>query len=121
MIYLFIMFFIFEFIAVSLLCYIIFLFDKKVLALSEKIKVNRHTFKFKLRVLYDMANRCKIWVKCQKREIEEQQRKFFRRIIKSVLISLAILFFQNTRFRKKILFIELMLILYDTLRADCRI
>ena len=121
MMYLFIIFFILEFIVVSMLCYGIYILDKKVLALSEKIKVNRHTFKFKLRALYDMANKCKIWVKCQKREIEERQKRLLRSILKTVLISLALFFFQKTRFRKKILFVELLLILYDTLRADCRI
>ena len=121
MLYLFVIFFILELIVVSMLCFGIYVLDKKVLALSEKIKVNRHTFKFKLRVLYDTANRCKLWIKCQKRNIEEQQRKFFRKIIKSLLIGLALFFFQKTKFKNKILFIELLLILYDTLRADCRI
>ena len=121
MVYLFIIFFILEVIVVSILCYGLYVLDKKVLALSEKIKVNRHTFKFKLRALYDTTNKCKIWVKCQKRELEEQRRKFFRRIIKSILIALALFYFKKTKFKKKILFIELLLILYDTLRADCRI
>ena len=104
-----------------MLCYGIYVLDRKVLALSEKIKVNRHTFKFKLRALYDLANKSKLWVKCQKRGIEEKQRQLLRRIIKSILISLAFFFFQKTKFRNKILFIELLLILYDTLKADCRI
>ena len=121
MLYLIVICFILEFIVVTMMCCAILVLDRKVLALSEKINVNRHTLKFKLRVLYDTANRCKIWVKCKKRKLEEQRRRFFRKIIKTLLIWLALLVFQKTNFRKKILFIELVLILYDTLRADCRI
>lgn len=119
MIYLFVIFFILEFIVVSMLCYGIYLLDKKVISLSEKFKVNRHTLKFQLRVLYDNANRFKLKIRCQKRAIEEQRRKFLRKLIKGILLSIALFFFQKTRFRKKILFVELLLILYDTLKADC--
>ena len=119
MIYLFVIFFILEFIVVSMLCYGIYLLDKKVISLSEKFKVNRHTLKFQLRVLYDNANRFKLKIRCQKRAIEEQRRKFLRKLIKGVLLSIALFFFKKTRFRKKILFVELLLILYDTLKADC--
>lgn len=119
MIYLFVIFFILEFIVISMLCYGIYLLDKKVIALSEKFRVNRHTLKFQLRVLYDNANRFKLKIRCHKRAIEEQRRRFLRRLIKGLLISVAFLFFEKTRFRKKILFVELLLILYDTLKADC--
>ncbi|MBR1680588.1 hypothetical protein IJ707_02230 [bacterium] len=121
MIYLFVIFFILEFIVVSMICYGIYVLDRKVIALSETFKVNRHTLKFQLRALYDTANRFKLKVKCQKRAIEEQRRLFIRKMIKGILISMALFFFKKTRFRKKILFVELLLVLYDTLRADCRI
>lgn len=121
MVYLFAIFFILEFIVVSMICYGLYVLDKKVVAVSEKFKVNRHTLKFQLRAMYDTANRFKIKVKCQKRVLEEQRRKFVRRFLRGILISIALFFFKKTRFRKKILFVELLLILYDTLRADCRI
>jgi len=121
MIYLFVIFFILEFIVITMLCYGIYLLDKKVIAISEKFKVNRHTLKFQLRALYDNANRLKITIKCQKRALEEKRRKFFRKLIKGILISITLFFFKRTKFKKKILFVELLLILYDTLRADCRI
>lgn len=121
MVYLFAIFFILEFIVISMLCYALYVFDKKIIAISEKFKVNRHTLKFQLRNLYDYANKFKLQVKCQKRILEEKRRKFFRKIIKGILISIVLFFFKKTKFRKKILFVELLLILYDTLRADCRI
>ncbi|MBR2525226.1 hypothetical protein IKE67_02045 [bacterium] len=121
MVYLFAIFFILEFIVISMLCYVIYVFDKKVIALSEKFKVNRHTLKFQLRGLYDNANKFKLQVKCQKRALEEQRRRFFRKLIRGILISIILFFFKETKFKKKILFVELLLILYDTLRADCRI
>lgn len=121
MIYIFVIFFILELIVVSMICYGISVLDKKVLALSEKIRVNRHTLKFRLRATYDIANKFRIWIRCQKREFEAKRRDFIRGIIKGLLISIAIFFFQKTRFRKKLLFAELLLVLYDTLRADCRI
>lgn len=104
-----------------MLCYGIYILDKKIIAFSENIKVNRHTLKFQLRVLYDTINRLKLKIKCKKRALEEQRRKFLRKIIKSTLLSIAFFFFKKTRFRKKILFIEFLLVLYDILRADCRI
>lgn len=121
MVYLFVIFFILELIVVSMICYGIMVLDKKVLKMSEKFKVNRHTLKFRLRAIYDISNRGKIWIRCQKREFEIRRRKFFRGVIKSLLLSVAIFFFQKTRFRKKVLLIEFLLVLYDTLRADCRI
>ncbi len=121
MIYLFVIFFILELIVVSMLCYGIVVLDKKVIAISESFKVNRHTLKFQLRVLYDTANRFKLQVKCQKRELDRKRKLFIRKIIKSILISIALFFFKKTRFKKKILLVELLLVLYDTLRADCRI
>jgi len=110
-----------EFIVVSMICYGIYILDKKVIALSEKFKVNRHTLKFQLRALYDTANRFKLKVKCQKRAIEAQRRIFIRKMLKGLMLSIALFFFKRTRFRKKILFVELLLVIYDTLRADCRI
>ena len=121
MVYLFVIFFILELIVVSMLCYSIYVLDKKVQRISENFKVNRHTLKFKLRAVYDSANKFKLWIRCQKRDFELRQRWFIRKIIKISLISIAIFFFQKTQFRKKILFIEFLLILYDTLKADCRI
>ena len=102
-------------------CYALYILDKKVIAISENFKVNRHTLKFQLRGLYDNANKFKIQIKCKKRALEEQRRKFFKKLIRGILISIAFFFFKKTKFKKKILFIELLLILYDTLRADCRI
>ena len=121
MIYLFAMFFILELIVVTMFCYGIYLLDKKVIAISEKFKVNRHTLKFQLRALYDIANRFKLKVRCQKRILEEKRRMFIRKMIKGLLITVTLFFFERTRFKKKVLFIELLLVLYDTLRADCRI
>lgn len=121
MIYIFVIFFILELIVVSMICYGISVLDKKVRNLSEKIKVNRHTLKFRLRATYDIANKFKLWIRCQKRAFLMKRNRFIRRLLKGVLISIAFFFFQKTRFRKKILFIELLLILYDTLRADCKI
>lgn len=119
MVYLFVIFFILEFIVLSMLCYGIYLLDKKVISISEKFKVNRHTLKFQLRSLYDGANRFKLQIRCQKRALEEKRRQFIRKIIKGLMISMALFFFKKTHFRKKILFVELLLILYDTLKADC--
>ena len=121
MIYLFAIFFILEFIVVLMICYGLYKLDKKVISISETFKVNRHTLKFQLRALYDQANRFKLKVKCQKRALDEQRRKFIRKIIKSILITITLFFFKKTRFKNKILFIELLLVLYDTLKADCRI
>ena len=108
MVYIFVIFFILELIVVAMLCYGICLLDKKVVALSENFKVNRHTLKFKLRTAYSSANALKIWMKCKKRTMEEKRRKLIRKVLKSVLVSIALFFFQKTIFRKKILFIELM-------------
>ena len=121
MVYLFAIFFILEFIVVSVFCYALYKLDRKVIAISERFKVNRHTLKFQLRGLYDNANKFKLQVKYQKRILEEKRRTFFRKLIKGILISIALFFFKRTKFKKKILFVELLLILYDTLRADCRI
>jgi len=121
MVYIFVIFFILELIVVTMLCYGICLLDKKVVALSENFKVNRHTLKFKLRTAYSSANALKLWIKCQKRELDEKRRKFIRNFLKGTLISIALFFFKKTHFRRKILFVELLLVLYDTLRADCRI
>ena len=121
MIYLFAMCFILEFIVVIMICYGIHSLDKKIIALSEKFKVNRHTLKFQLRALYDIANKFKVKVRCQKRILDEKRKAFFRKMLKGLIITITLFFFKRTRFKKKVLFIELLLVLYDTLRADCRI
>lgn len=121
MIYLFVIFFILEFIAVAILCGAIYVLDRKVIAISEKFKTNRHTLKFRLRALYDSANRFKLKVKCQKRVLEIRRKKFVRNLIKGLLVTIALFFFRKTRFKKKILFVEFLMVLYDALKADCRI
>ena len=110
--YIFVIFFILELFAVIVLCAGIMHIDKKVNALTERFKVNRHTLKFKLRAIYDVASS----FKCQ---MKQQQREFFRNIIKGTLVGILLFFFKKTKFKKKILLAELLLVMYDTFRADC--
>lgn len=121
MVYIFIIFFILELFAVTVLCSFIMQLDKKVNALSEKFKVNRHTLKFKLRAIYDVASTFKCQIKHQKRDFLRRRRQFYRNIIKGTLVGIMLFFFKKTRFKKKILFAELLLVMYDTFRADCTV
>lgn len=117
--YIFVIFFILELFAVIVLCAGIMYVDKKVNALSEKFKVNRHTLKFKLRAIYDVASSFKCQMKQQKREFLRRRREFYRNVIKSALVGVLLFFFKKTKFKKKILLAELLLVMYDTFRADC--
>lgn len=121
MIYLFVIFFILELIVVTFLCSSIMTLDKKVNKLTEKFKRNRHTLKFKLRAVYDVSFRAKSWIKCQKRSFEKRRRQFLRGLFKGLLLSVAFLIFNKTKFKKSVLIIDLILVLYDTLRAGCKI
>ena len=117
--YIFVIFFILELFTVIVLCAGIMHADKRVNALAEKFKVNRHTLKFKLRAVYDVANTFKCQMKQQKREFLKRRREFYRNLIKGALVGILLFFFKKTKFKKKILLAELLLVMYDTFRADC--
>lgn len=117
--YIFVIFFILELFAVIVLCAGIMHLDKRVNSLAEKFKVNRHTLKFKLRAVYDVASTFKCQMKQQKREFLKRRRKFYRNLIKGALVGILLFFFKKTKFKKKILLAELLLVMYDTFRADC--
>ena len=119
MIYIIVMFFILELVLAIIACCGIMYFDKKVRALSEKFKVNRHTLKFKLRAIYDMANKFKLNIQAKKREFERRRREMMRSMLKWVLLTISLFFFKKTKHKNKVLFVEFLLVLYDTLRADC--
>lgn len=119
MIYLFVILFIIELFAVTMVCAGIMFLDKKVRNLTEIFKVNRHSLKFKLRAVYDVSNTLKIYIKAQKRYFIKQRQAFIRSIIQGFLLTMSLFFFRKTKFRNKILFVEFLLVLYDIFRADC--
>ncbi len=121
MIYLFIMFFILELIVVTMLCCGIMRLDKKVNKLSEEIKTNRHTLKFRLRAIYDVSNRAKLWVKCQKRAFNKNRNNFIRGVARGLLLSIAFFFFSKKTLKKIVLFVDGLLILYDIFTAGCKV
>ena len=120
MIYLFIMFFILELIVVTSLCCYIAKFDRQINKLTEKFKTNRHTLKFRLRAIYDMSNKAKLWVKCQRREFNKRRNNFIRGVIKGLLLSFALFFFNKKLIKRGVLLVDFVLILYDMFRAGCK-
>ncbi len=119
MIYIIVMFFILELLLATIVCCAIMHFDKKVNSISENLRVNRHTLKFKLRAIYDMANKSKLRIKAKKQEFERKRRQFMRAMLKWALLTVSLFFFKKTKHKNKVLFVEFLLVLYDTLRADC--
>lgn len=119
MIYIIVMFFILEFLLAVIVCCGIMHLDKKVNEISERFKVNRHTLKFKLRAIYDMSNKAKLSIRTKKQAFEQKRREFLRRMLKWALLTMSLFFFKKTKYKNKVLFVEFLLILYDTLRADC--
>ncbi len=121
MIYLIVIFFILELFAAVTVCVFISLLDKKIKVLSEKFKVNRHTLKFKLRAVYDIANTTKNYVLCQKRYFIKKRKEFLRNMLRSVLMTALLFFFRNTSLKKKLLYLELALIIYDVFKSECTV
>ncbi len=119
MIYIIVMFFILELLLATIVCCGIMHLDKKINAISERFKVNRHTLKFKLRAIYDVANKSKLRLIAKKQEFERKRRQLVRTMIKWALLTVSLFIFKKTKHKNKVLFVEFLLVLYDTLRADC--
>ncbi|MBQ3311903.1 hypothetical protein IJG72_07490 [bacterium] len=96
-------------------------FDKQIRCLSERIKTNSHTLKFQLRALYDLSNKAKHWIKCQKRSYMKQRNNFLYGAIKGLIFSLLLFFFRNTKLKKKILLVDMAFVIYDIFKAGCKL
>ena len=121
MMYLIVIFFILELFAAVTVCVFVSAIDKKINVLSENFKVNRHTLKFKLRAVYDIANTTKNYVLCQKRYFIKKRKEFLRNMLRSTLMTILLFFFRKTSLKKKFLYLELALIIYDVFKSDCTV
>ena len=121
MIYVIVIFFILELFAAVTVCVLISALDKKVNVWSENFKVNRHTLKFKLRAVYDIANSTKNYVLGQKRQFIRKRREFSINILRKILITFILFFFRNTSLKKKILYMQLVFMIYDLFKTDCTV
>ncbi len=113
-------FFILELFVAVVICLQIIKLDKKVNEMSELIYVSRHNLKYKLRSVMDSIQEIKRTVYRKKKFLLKKRKEMIDKIMQGLLFTLMFAFLKKEH-KKNILLFEIILILYNTYKADCKV